>query len=154
MSEVVPNFKPEAVVCPCGCEKVGQPRRKPWNDGLPAHVRGCKPCRRCTGSRQKPKASARERRVAKAIGGERHVLSGALSGVDVSNSVVDIEETAGEAIARGLRRWWESKAVTNKVARLYSRRVLPHAFLVWIAPRRGLVVMTFEDFCVLANQED
>ena len=151
MSEVVTNFKPAPVECSCGCGHVGTPRIKKWSDGL-HHAKGCK-CRRCAGGRQKPKASARERRVAKAIGGERHVLSGALSGVDVSNALVDIEETANEAIARGLRRWWTSKGVQTKVARLYSRRVLPHAFLVWIEPRRGLVVMSFEDFCTLARVE-
>jgi hypothetical protein len=151
MSEVDPNFRPAVEACACGCGVIGRPRVKRWTDGL-HHARGCG-CRRCVGGRQRGKASNRERKIAKKIGGERHILSGALSGADVSNSLVDIEETGGEAYARGLRRWWESKAVQTKIKRLYQRRVLPHAFIVWIAPRKGLVVMTYEDWCVLAGRE-
>lgn len=150
MSEQVwSGLKPEPLPCVCGCEKVGQPRVKAWNDGLGPHVKACQ-CRRCSGRKYKQAAYKRERRIAKATGGERSVMSGALNGADVTG-VVDVEETAGQAYSRGLFRWWESKGVQAKVARLMQRTLVPRAFVVW-SGKRGLVVMTFEDWSELVRR--
>lgn len=130
MSEVVSRLKPDPVECPCSCGRVAQPRVKQWKDGLSPHVRGCA-CRRCTGGRQKPKAAARERKLAKALGGERHVMSGALSGIDVSSPLVVIEETANRSLVRGFFSWWGGKGVQSKTKRLMENRSgLPRCFVV------------------------
>lgn len=117
--------------CSCGCGLVARPRKKGWKDGLDPHARGC-PCRRCSGGRQRGKSRNRENKLAKALGGERHVLSGALSGVDVSSPLVVIEETANKSLVRGFFSWWNGKGVQSKVARLMANRSgRARAFVVW-----------------------
>lgn len=147
---VDPVLKPDPVVCPCGCGLVGQPRRKAWRDGLGPHVKRCG-CRRCVGGRQRAKARVREHKVARAVGGQREVLSGALSGTDVTGGVCDVEETANVAVCRGVRRWWESKGVQTKVARLMARRVLPRALVLHWERQHRIVVMPYGDWVELCQ---
>ena len=147
--DVVSTLKPDPQDCVCGCGKVGQPRVRQWQDGLGPHVKACQ-CRRCGAPKYKDRAYKRERRIAKAVGGERSVMSGALNGADVTGCV-DVEETAGQAYARGLFRWWDSKGVQTKLARLMQRTLVPRAFVVWQG-KRGLVVMTFEDWAELVQR--
>lgn len=78
------------------------------------------------------------------------VLSGALSGVDVTGCV-DVEETANVALTRGLFAWWNSKQIQRKTGRLMARRLLPRAFVCWEG-RRGLVVMEYADWISLVRQ--
>lgn len=151
MTEVTPNLKPY-VTCGCDhpdCPREGPPRRKAWSNGQLC-VRRC-PCRRCVGSRQRAKARRREHKVAKAVGGQREVLSGALSGTDVAHGVCDVEETANQAITRGIKRWWTSKGVTTKVARLMERRIRPRALVLAWDRRHRVVVMPYEDFVELCQ---
>lgn len=166
---VEPNFKPDIVACPCGCGIEGRPRARAWKDGLAAHSRGCR-CRRCEGGRHKKRASSRERKVGKAVGGARNIGSGAFGGVDTVGGVVDVEETANVALVKGLRKWWENKGTQDKVLVLYSprQRSVPRAFVASWDPldadkedlssrriRPQLAVMTFEDFaqlCAMAQE--
>jgi hypothetical protein len=97
-------------------------------------------------------ARKRENKIAKAIGGQRDSRSGGLSGVDVASLVVEIEETSNQAVTRGLRRWWESKTVKNKRARLWSR-TFSDAEPVLVASWDGkpqLAVLEFDSFARLA----
>lgn len=142
--QVEPRFKPDPVACPCGCGIVAQPRRKAWQDGLAPHSRGC-PCRRCIGSRQRGKASRRERRIASDMGGDREVFSGALSGVDGRAGLDVWEETAEKAVCRGIRRWWNTLTVQRKIARLMARTGVRRA-LVLTDEKPWLVVMLYEDY--------
>lgn len=134
--------RPMKVDCPCGCGAFGSLRQKQMKDGL-RHVSRC-PCKRCMAPRFKQRARKRENALAKATGGERSYASGVLSGADVVG-VVDCEETANQDVVRGIRRWWNSRGVQRKVARLYTRQLRPHA-LVLSDPQPWLVVMTFADF--------
>jgi hypothetical protein len=135
---------PDKLDCPCGCGKFGTPRRKAWGDGL-RHVSRC-PCPRCVGGRQSGKARRRENKVAKDLGGHRHALSGGLSGADVSAGYWSFEETSNEAIVRGFRRWWTSKGVRSKLARLFARRGEAHALVLSWDGRPQVVVTPYEDF--------
>lgn len=144
MTDIETRFKPEPFSCPCGCLVVGRPRRKAWQDGLGPHVRLC-PCIRCRGSRTKQRSTKREKRIAQDIGGERSYASGVLSGCDVSGPC-DVEETAHLRYAAGIRRWWNSKGVQTKTARLYARNNgMPKAFVL-TDETPWLVVMTYPDW--------
>lgn len=141
---------PEKRDCPCPhCAEnppaaFGTPRKKAWADGL-HHVKGCA-CRRCVGSRQKPKARRREHKVARDTGGTREPLSGALSGVDGRAGIDVWEETSAVAITRGFRRWIESKGVQSKTLRLMARiGVRRHLILSWDGKPRW-VVTPYEDW--------
>lgn len=150
-ADVVNVLKADPEPCACGCALVGRPRKKVWQGETVGHVPKCA-CRRCSGGRQRPKSRKRENRIAKQLGGERVALSGQLSGVDVTTSVVDIEETANADLVRGLFRWWDSKQIQSKTKRLMDRRLLPRAFVCWEG-RRALVVMPFDaDFVTLVRQ--
>ncbi len=94
------------------------------------------------------RAAQRERRIAKDLGGERSPLSGAVNGADVVTAgVIEIEETANEAVVRGIRRWWESQGVSAKTARLFARYgSVPRALVLVWGNRKRLVVMRYEDF--------
>jgi hypothetical protein len=145
---------PQKADCPCGCGTFGTPRRKAWRDGLGAHVRGC-PCRRCAGSRNTKKAGARERRVARATGGAREPLSGALSGVDGRSGLWVWEETSNQAITRGFKFWIEGKGVQQKIARMMTKTGVRHALVLsWgekqIRPK--YVVVPYEDWCGLVKE--
>lgn len=135
---------PIKVDCPCGCGLFGAQVKRARGDGL-RHVRLCQ-CRRCQGSRHRPKARRRENAIAAALGGERDVLSGALSGADVRAHLWSFEETSNVAITRGIKRWWESKGVRKKVARLYGRHGEAHALVLSWDGRPQLVVASWEDF--------
>jgi len=101
------------------------------------------------------RAAVRERKVAAAVGGSREPRSGAERGVDVSGSVVWIEETSNLAIVRGIKRWWESKAVTRKVRRLHSQSVVPSALVLSWAGKAQLVAMRAADFYqIVSDQKD
>jgi len=104
------------------------------------------------GRRHRLRASARERAIAKDTGGTRVPLSGAGGGVDISGPLVDIEETANQAITRGIRLWWESKALVTKTAALYSRALVPRALVLTWDRRKRLVVMTYDDWRWLLGQ--
>ena len=160
VSEVA-NFalKPDPVPCPCACGLIGFPRAKTWKGELLPHVKLCR-CRRCEGSRFSRRASQRERSLARRLpGGERQALSGALNGADVVSAVLDVEETAGKAYARGLFRWWDSKSTQRKVGRLMDRRLRPRAFIVYAEDqdpddrrrRRGLAVLPVSDLVELCE---
>ncbi len=137
------NLKPK-LDCPCGCGTYGMPRRKAWGDGL-RHVRLC-PCRRCAGSRHRGKANRRENRIAADLGGNREPLSGGLSGADVRAHMWSFEETSNEAVVRGFRRWWTSKTVRSKVARLNARHGEAHALILSWDGRPQAVITAYEDF--------
>jgi hypothetical protein len=145
LREVTPRLKPDPVECVCGCGTLGQPRRKAWNDGLAAHVKGC-PCRRCVGSRQRGKSRKREHRVARDTGGQREIFSGQLSGVDGRAGLWVWEETSEQAVCRGLRRWWNAKTVRTKVARLYGRPGGEYRAVILTDEKPHLVVMLYEDW--------
>lgn len=66
MSEVTPNFKPDAEACPCSCGTVGRPQKKLRKDGL-FHVQRC-PCVRCKGARVRKGGLAAQRTAAKRLG--------------------------------------------------------------------------------------
>ncbi len=146
-------LKPDAVPCPCGCGVESQPRVKRSRDGT-HHARECR-CRRCTAPTHRRNARRRENAIAKATGGNREPLSGALSGVDVSGPLVEIEETSNVALTRGLSRWWNSKQVQAKVSRLYKHGKMsgvPSAFVASWDGKPRLVVMTYVDFAALCQQ--
>lgn len=121
--------------CPCECGLFGTIRKKT------GHVRLC-PCKKCAAPRYRQRAARRERKIAKDFGGERQVLSGALSGADVKAPGVCIEETASKTICGPVRTAWN-----NKAARIMERR---HRFaekpmLVLADEKPWLVVMLYED---------
>jgi hypothetical protein len=135
---------PDKLDCPCGCGLFGSPRRKAWGDGL-RHVKLCD-CRRCVGGRQRPKSRQRENRIAKDLGGTREPLSGGLSGADVVAHMWSFEETSNLTVVRGFRRWWTSKTVTTKVARLFARDGEAHALVLSWDGRPQVVIAPYEDF--------
>ena len=144
-----PNLKPGPVECGCKCGLVGMPRARPWRNGQTC-VKRCK-CNRCEGRRHGKRAYSRERSLAKDTGGRRTYGSGRGGGPDTSG-LVDCEETSQETIVRGARAWWRGKGVQAKTAALYSRRIVPRAFVLsWSdtedGPRRKqLVIMEYDDF--------
>lgn len=135
---------PDKLDCPCGCGKFGTPRRKAWGDGL-RHVNLC-PCQRCVGGRQRGKSRRRENRIAKDLGGTREPLSGGLSGADVVTHMWSFEETSNQAVVRGFRRWWTSKTVTTKVARLFARPGEAHALVLSWDGMPQVVITPYRDF--------
>jgi hypothetical protein len=137
------SLKPK-IECPCLCGTFGMPRKRAWGDGL-RHVRGC-PCRRCVGSRHSGKAGKRERRIAADLGGSREPLSGGLSGADVRAHMWSFEETSNETVVRGFRRWWTSKTVRTKTARLFARHGEAHGLILSWDGRPQVVVTPYEDF--------
>ena len=145
------NLKPLLEECVCGCETIGRPRARAWQDGLGPHVKLC-PCRRCAGPRFKKNASRRERKVAAAVGGRRNIGSGAFGGSDTIGGVVNIEETMQESLVKGLRRWWTSKGVQTKTTKLLQQKVIPNAFVASWDGKARLVVMEYPDFVNLCQQ--
>lgn len=147
MSVMLPG--PVKVDCPCGCGAFGTPRKKAWGDGL-RHVRGCPApgavCRRCVGSRQRAKAYRRERQLAMDLDAQREPMSGQLSGADVIGHLWSFEETASEAVVRGFRRWWTSKTVRTKTARLFGRHGEARALVLSWDGRPQVVIAPYEDF--------
>lgn len=135
---------PDKRYCPCNCGTFGTPRKKAWGDGL-RHVRGC-PCRRCVGSRQRGKASRRERQVAFDLDATREPMSGALSGADIIGHLWAFEETANVAVTRGFQRWWTSKTVRSKTARLFARHGEARALVLSWDGRPQVVVTPYDDF--------
>lgn len=144
-------LKADPITCPCGCELVGRPRVKAWKDGL-HHVRLCK-CRRCVGGRQGPKARRRENKIAKATGGERSPMSGNLSGYDGRSGLWVWEETSNVTIVRGFKRWFLSKQVQAKVARLMGQRGVARAFILTWDGKPRAVVTPFEDWAGQVESE-
>lgn len=143
--------KPDLEPCVCGCEKIGRPRRRAWNDGLGPHVKACG-CRRCEGGRHKGRAGIRERRIAKDTGGQRSELSGALSGYDGRAGLDVWEETTNKAITRGFFRWFNGKGVQAKVERLYGLGgVRRHLILEDSESKQRMVVTPYEDWCQLVE---
>lgn len=137
MPDVECRLKPDPVACACGCGRVGQPRKKVWTGETVGHVKGCE-CRRCKGGRTKSRASARERRIAKATGGERSPLSGALSGHDVvTGAGTFVEETANVSLVRGFFSWWDGKGTQAKTQRVREQNLAPWAYVVWDPQVRG-----------------
>lgn len=151
MTAQLPLQGPQKVACPCGCGVFGTPRKKAWGDGL-RHVRGCAPCNRCAGSRHGRNASRRERRIATDLGGAREPMSGALSGADVKAGGWSFEETTNEAVVRGFRRWWTSKTVRTKTARLLARHGEAHALILSWDGRPQCVVVPYADFVGQFNE--
>lgn len=131
MTQQLPFAGPKKIYCPCtdpNCNLFGTPRKKLWAGETIGHVANC-PCNRCTGSRHKRNAGARERRIAKQLGGERSVLSGGISGYDIGTPIIKIEETSNRALVAGLRRFVESKQFQKKTSRLRERKSFPWAFI-------------------------
>jgi hypothetical protein len=56
------------------------------------------------------------------------------------------EETSNEAVVRGFRRWWTSKTVRSKVARLNARHGEAHALILSWDGRPQAVITAYEDF--------
>ena len=121
--------------CPCGCTGFGVLRKKT------GHVRAC-PCKRCEAPRYKQRATRREKKIARDLGGERHALSGALSGADVTGAGLCVEETANARVCGPVRTAWVRKA-----ARIVERRQkfgeVP--VLVVSDEKPWLAVMLYED---------
>lgn len=153
LMEVFPNFKPELEPCACGCGLVGRPRKKQWNDGLGPHTRGCV-CRRCVGGRQRGRSRAQEHRTARDTGGTREPLSGQLSGVDGRAGLHVWEETTNLAVCRGIRRWWGTKTVRSKVARLFSRPGGEYRWLILKDEKPFLVVGLYDDWADAVKNGD
>lgn len=153
------------ITCPCGCNVYGAPRPKAWKDGL-VHVRQCgrgptatKSCRHCDGARVKRRANSRERRVMSRLGGQRNPGSGAWGGNDnlPGSTVCEIEETAGEATVRGLRRWWLGKGVQAKTRKIRESKLRPGALVASWDGKPRLAVLTFDafvDLCRLAEHAE
>lgn len=84
-------------------------------------------------------------------------MSGQGGRADVEG-IVNIEETASEAVARGIRRWWLSGTIQSKTAALRLLTSRPSALVVaWPTAKGGnvrkrLAVMTYEDFVALVQQ--
>jgi hypothetical protein len=144
MTDQLPLPGPVKIACPCGCLLFGTPKKKAWGDGL-HHVRACQ-CRRCKGGRTSSTARRRENRIARDTGGTREPMSGNLSGKDVTIGLWSIEETANEAIVRGIRRWWTSKGVRTKMARLMARHGEAHSLVCSWDGRPQIVVTPYEDW--------
>lgn len=151
MSEFGELLKPELEPCACGCGLQGRPRKKVWKDGT-AHVPRCQ-CRRCKGGRQGGNARRRENRIAKQTGGERAVMSGALSGYDGRSGLWVWEETSNVALVQGLRRWWESKQIRTKTARLMALNGYARAFIATWDGKPRLVVIPYEDWAGQVESE-
>lgn len=147
---------PEKTDCPCGCGAFGTPKKKAWRDGL-HHVRGC-PCRRCVGGRQRGLERKRINKIAKQTGGTRDPLSGQLSGVDGRVGLWVYEETSGEAVVRGFRRWIESKTVQSKMARTLLHtgvnRALILSWRVGNATKPRWVIVPYEDWAKAVAVQD
>ncbi len=144
MTEQLPFLGPTREECPCGCGTYGVVRQKVMRDGL-SHVRRC-PCKRCKAPRHKTNASNRERKIARQTGGERSVLSGALSGYDGRAGLHVWEETSQESIVRGFRKWIEGKGVVDKFGRLENLSgYYRHRILSWDGKPRW-VLTPYEDF--------
>lgn len=140
------------VVCGCGCGEVGAPRARAWRDGTHC-VRRCS-CKRCAGGRTKSTARRRENRIAKDIGGRRNLGSGAFGGHDVTG-VVEVEETAAAAVVRGFRRWWFSKTVTTKTAKVFGQKQRPGVLVLSEGGKPFAAAMPYPAFvqlCLLAQQ--
>lgn len=150
-AEVEPRLKSDPEPCACGCGLVGRPRVKVMRDGL-QHVRLCK-CRRCVGGRQPGKARKRENKIAKQTGGERSVMSGALSGYDGRSGLWVWEETSNVQLVQGLKRWWLSKQVQAKTARLMTHNGYACAFIATWDGKPRLVVTPYEDWAGQVESE-
>lgn len=131
--------------CVCGCGLVGQLRAREWVDGLGPHVKRCV-CRRCAGGRTRSRSRQQEHKTARATGGQREPLSGALSGIDGRSGLWVWEETAEVSVTRGLRRWWNNKGTQQKLARLYGRPGGEYRAFIAKDEKPFLVVLTFEDW--------
>jgi hypothetical protein len=123
-------------------------------DGL-NHVNRC-PCRRCSAPRHKNKASGRERKIAADTGGERSVLSGALSGYDGRAGLHIWEETSNRAVVATFEKWIESKGVTDKMARLMAQSGYMRHLIVSYGPRLKprWVVTPYEDWASSVRDEE
>jgi len=144
---------PEKSDCGCGCGMFGTLKRE-HRDGTRC-VRGC-PCRRCKGRNVKRSSGNRERRVAKRLGGERAVLSGALSGYDIRVALrggvpLYIEETTAQNVTRGIESWWGNKTIVGKTARLMAQKdglrmlMLPGLCVMPRADAEQLIQLAGED---------
>lgn len=142
-----------SIECPCGCGIEGEQRKRAWRDGKPAHVKRC-PCRRCVGSRQRNKARVREHQIALDTGGEREPLSGSISGIDGRAGSWVWEETGNQAIARGLRKWWDSSAVQNKIKRLMERPDGERRVLILTDEKPWLVIMPYESWVETVKEDE
>ncbi len=93
--------------------------------------------------------------MAKDLGGQRSAFSGAINGADVVAPFIEIEETANEAVVRGIRRWWTSKTVVDKTARLFARpgHVARVLVLTWDG-RKRVVVMRYDDLRLLVRMAE
>lgn len=136
---------PQKAECVCGCGLYGSPRVKVWRGETVGHVRACA-CPRCRGGRTKSQARVRENRIAKDWGLERSYGSGVISGYDLSDDLIEIEETAQVSLVRGLKRWWLSAQIQNKMARLLSRNLRSRAFVASWDGKAQLVVLPADDF--------
>jgi hypothetical protein len=143
---------PEYADCGCGCGLYGALRVRAWRNGVHC-VRRCS-CRQCQGGRTKARARRREGKMARQINAERTWGSGVIAGYDLGGANVEIEETANVALVAGLKRWWFSKQVQTKLARLLARSLRPRFFVASWDGKPRLVVGKWEDFVqVLALQE-
>lgn len=145
MSAQLPLPGPQRDECPCKCGAYGVLRRRAWSDGL-HHTRNCECKRYCEASRFPRRAKRREQGIAKDLGGTREPFSGALSGADVTAPGWSFEETSNEAVIRGFRRWWTSKTVTRKVARLFARHGEAHALILSWGGKPRVVICEYPDF--------
>lgn len=141
------NLKDEPVECPCGeCGLWGQPRVRVWAGETTGHVRRCT-CRRCRGGRTRASARRRENRIAKDTEGIRELLSGGVSGRDVTTgSGIWIEETANKSLVAGLRRWWESKQIRAKTRRCREQSVARWVFVASWSGRPQVVIEPYESW--------
>lgn len=122
MSDVEPRLK-AWITCACGCCE-GRPQTKARRDGM--HIRGCV-CRACKGGAHPKAERTRVARFARRSGLTQASGSGRRLGWDLSG-VLALEETSAQALVGSLRKWWETKGVQDKVARVRDQRMLPWGF--------------------------
>lgn len=91
--------------------------------------------------------------MAKDTGGAREPLSGGLSGIDGRSGLWVWEETAQVSLVRGVRRWWESKQVQAKTARLMARHGVARAFVLSWDGKPRLVVVPYDDWAGQVRDE-
>jgi len=155
MTDVQPRLKPDPAICPCGCGVIGRPRTRAWRGEAEPHTRNCT-CRRCSAGAHGKNERKRVGRFARATGLTRAPMSGAVIGYDLGG-IVAVEETANEAVVKGLRKWWAGVGVQRKVRRIREQQLQPWAFVASWDGKPRLVVMDPEGFaalCQAANGPD
>lgn len=112
-------LKPAPVDCPCGCGRVGQPRKKAWRNGRKC-VKNCDStkCPQCAGSRAAKSSANRERAMARQLGARRVSGSGRGHGADLAiEGRLYIETTQWATVRQTMENFWEGASMSERVGR-------------------------------------